>query len=310
MRADTKESPRTHPRESSFVSLLSGWAQQGVDSFFATQRILLDLAMRQNSSIMNLLREKLTDPLHSPATILTEMAGEGITNFIEAHKVLLDLAQQQNEIAMGGVKQRLGGSTTAVAMTDLLRRSVDTFIAMQREFLKISGHQAHSWMEAAKTGKVYQPDKFIDLAREGVENFVHAQKRFLDVIAEETAKATGGKHTNGSKKMKKTELTELAKKAAESFMEAQKRLFDLASRQVGMNVKAAGKAVDMVGPFPFIPLADLTREGVKSYVDASKALLDVMLKARDGHKHEGKMVHHAKHPARPAHRKAAAHAAA
>lgn len=45
------ESPRTHHGESSFVSLLSGWAQQGVQSFFATQRILLDLAMRQNASL-------------------------------------------------------------------------------------------------------------------------------------------------------------------------------------------------------------------------------------------------------------------
>ena len=41
------ESSRTHSGESSFVSLLSGWAQQGVQSFFATQRILMDLAMRQ-----------------------------------------------------------------------------------------------------------------------------------------------------------------------------------------------------------------------------------------------------------------------
>src|ERR1039458_8172004 len=39
-------------RESSFVSLLSGWVQQGVENFFATQRILVDLATRQNASAM------------------------------------------------------------------------------------------------------------------------------------------------------------------------------------------------------------------------------------------------------------------
>ena len=41
------DSPRTHTGDSSFVSIVSGWAQQGVQTFFATQRILLDLAMRQ-----------------------------------------------------------------------------------------------------------------------------------------------------------------------------------------------------------------------------------------------------------------------
>jgi len=51
-------------------------------------------------------------------------------------------------------------------------------------------------------------------------------------------------------------------------------------------------------PFP-LPLADLTREGVKSYVDAQKALMDVMLKPRDGHKRAGKAEHHVKRPVRP-----------
>ncbi len=93
-------------------------------------------------------------------------------------------------------------------MTDLLRRSVETFIQMQEEYLKIAGKQTHTWVEAAKAGKPYQPEHVVDLAREGMENFVKAQKRFLDVIAEETAKATSGKSTNGAgKKMKQTELS-------------------------------------------------------------------------------------------------------
>src|SRR5205085_9089733 len=97
---------RTQPHGSSFISLMSGWMQQGVESFFATQRILLDLAMRQNASVMHLLQEKLADPHNSPTAILTELAGEGMTNFIEAQKVLLNLAQEQNQIVMGGVKER------------------------------------------------------------------------------------------------------------------------------------------------------------------------------------------------------------
>ncbi len=46
MKQEVKTGPMA--RESSFINLLSGWVQQGVENFFATQRILVDLAMRQN----------------------------------------------------------------------------------------------------------------------------------------------------------------------------------------------------------------------------------------------------------------------
>ncbi len=289
------ESSRTHYGESSFVSLLSGWAQQGVQSFFATQRILLDLAMRQNASLMHSLRQQLSDPQHSPTAILGEVTAEGISNFIEGQKVLLELGQKQNEILMSGVKDRVGEWPAAQAVTDLLRRSVETFIHMQQEFLKIAGKQSHTWVEAAKAGKPYQSEQLVELARESMENFVKAQKHFMDVIAEETAKATGSKHTNGVKKTKKTELSQLAREATESFIEAQRKLVDVAGRQMNASVKTAGKTLDLLRPFPFLPLAELTREGVKSYVDAQKELMDVMVKPNGEHKRTHKTEPRTKH---------------
>jgi hypothetical protein len=292
------ETSRTHPRQSSFVSVLSGWAQQGVHTFFATQRVLLDLAMRQNANLMHALRQQLSDPHHSPTAILGEVAGEGVTNFIEGQKILLDLGKQQNEILMTGVKERIGDWPAAHAMTDLLRRSVNTFIHMQEEFLKIAGKQTHTWVEAAKTGKPYQPENLVDLAHEGMENFVKAQKQFLDFIAEETAKATGGKHTNGIKKLKKTEMADLARQATESFIDAQKKLVDVAGKQMNNSVKMAGKTLEVMRPFPFLPLAELTREGVKSYVDAQKALMEVVVKPGTEHKYIAKPIPRGKKPAR------------
>jgi len=88
------EPTAAHARESSFVSLLSGWVQQGVENFFATQKILVDLVTRQNADVMHKLRERLADPAYCPAAILTELTGEGVTNFIEGQKLLLNLAQQ------------------------------------------------------------------------------------------------------------------------------------------------------------------------------------------------------------------------
>jgi hypothetical protein len=311
MQATTKsDSPRTHPQESSFVTVLSGWAQQGMQSFFAMQRILLDLAMKQNANVMHALRQQLTNPHHSPTAILSEVAGEGMTNFIEGQKILLDLGKEQNEILMTGVKERIGDWPAAQAFAALLRRSVDTFIQMQHEFLKVADKQTHTWVEAAKAGKPYEAQHVVALAREGLENFVKAQKEFLDIVAEQTAKATGGKHTNGGiKKIKKTELSELAKQATESFIDAQKKLVDVAGKQVNANVKTAGTALELLRPFPFTPLAELTREGVKSYIDAQKALMDVVVKPRGEHQPPGRPAGRVRNPGRRTKRAAAAAAA-
>jgi hypothetical protein len=306
MPATTKtETSRTHPMESSFVSILSGWAQQGVQGFFATQRILIDLAMKQNAAVMHAVRQQLTDPQHSPTAILSEVAGEGVTNFIEGQKILLDLGKQQNEILMAGVKERVGNIPAAYVLTDLLQRSVETFIHMQEEFLKIAGKQTHVWVEAAKAGNPYQPEHVVDLAREGLETFVKAQKQFLDVIVDETARATGSKKSE-VKKLKNAELAHLARQATDSFIEAQKKLVDIAGKQMNANVKTAGKTMELLKPFPFLPLAELTREGVKSYVDAQRALMDAVVKPTTEHKHPGKPARRARRPASRAHKAAAA----
>jgi len=255
--------------------------------------------MRQNASVMRVLRERLTDPHHSLATIVTEMAGEGMANFIEAQKVLLNLAHEQNEIVINGVKGHVVDYAPVGAMIDMLRRSIDTFIEMEQEFLRIADKQAHTWMEAAKTGKPVKGEHLVELARAGMENFVRAEKHFLDVIAEETTKATSGKRVDGARKMKKAELAELARHATDALIEAQKKLVDVAGRQMNVGIKAATKSLQLVKPLPFVGLADLTREGVKSYVDAQKALMDVMLKPHNGHK--GAAEHRAKRrrPPRP-----------
>jgi len=241
---------------------------------------------------MQSVRQQLTDPQHSPAAILGEVAGEGVTNFIEGQKVLLELGLRQHELLMSGVKERIGDPRATHAV-DLLRHSVETFIHMQQEFLKIAGKQTHAWVEAAKAGKPYQTELLAGLAREGVENFVKAQKQFMDVIAEETAKVIG-KHSNGLKKIKKTELAALARQATESFIDAQRKLVDLAGKQMNANVKTAGKVPELLKPFPFVPFTELTREGVKSYVDAQKALMNVMVKPAGEHKSHGKTKHHGK----------------
>jgi hypothetical protein len=278
-----------------FISLLTGWVQQGVESFFATQQILVDVATRQN--VVKTLREGAIDPEHSPLAILTELAMEGTSSFIEAQKILLNLAHQESEIMMNSGKERIAGSARAVAVTDLIRRSLDTFVKMQHDFLTTTSKQTLHWLEAVKAGKGYQDHHLVDFAREGMEIFVQAQKKFLDVIAQETARATSGKPEHTAKTIKKTEFSKLASEATNAFIDAQKRLLDVMGQQTNVNLKAASKTMKLISPTRFLPMANLTGEGVKSFVTAEKALIDSMIKP---HK-ESKVRHHKAVKAKAAH---------
>ena len=271
---ETTHDPMAHARPSSIISLLSGWVQQGMESFFATQRILVDVAMRQNAAAMKAMRESLSHPEHSPVALLTELVVEGTANYIDAQRVLLDLVQQENELLMEGVKERVSGSNPATAMVNMVRRTIDGFVDMQHEFLSMAGKHSQSWLEDAKHGKIIDRDHLVDVAREGMENFVNAQKKFLDVIAEETTLATSDKP---AKPMKKTDIAVLARESANALVDAQKKLLDVASAQMKANLKIANRSADMLAPFR-VPVAKLTNEGVKTFVEAEKAMIDSMMK--------------------------------
>jgi hypothetical protein len=264
-------------REPSPISTLAGWLRQGTESFFASQRILMDLVMRQNAHTITAFQGRLTDARHIAGSAVTEMAGEGISNFIAAQRVLLNLAQRQNELLTTVVKERTGGYAPVEAFTDLFSRGVDTVIGMQQHFLTMAARQADEWIDAARSGEPFEGIHLTALARESMETFVRSQKRFLDVLAEETAHATG--ETNGRHAAsKKTELTELARQSAEAYIDAQKKLLDVATQQLKVNAKTAREAITAMNPLPAETLGELARHTVEGFVESQQALLNLMVK--------------------------------
>jgi hypothetical protein len=209
--------------------------------------------------------------------LLTELAVEGTSSLVEAQRALLNLAQQENEIILNGVKGRIGGFLPAVAMTDLVRRSLDTLIGMQQELLTSTSKQTVQWLEPEKAGKGTRAAHLVEFAREGVETFTRAHKKFLDVVAEETAKTTRGKEHDG-KPVKKTEIVQLAREAGNAFVEAQKRLLDVMGQQMNVNLDVATRAMEMISPSRLLPMASLTREGVRNFVDAEASLIGSLIR--------------------------------
>lgn len=217
---------------------------------------------------------------HSPLAILTELAVEGTSSLVEAQRTLLNLAQQESDIVLNGVKERISGFIPAVAMTDLVRRSVDTLIGMQQELLTNTSKQTLQWLESEKAGKGGRAAQLAGFAREGVETFTRAQKQFLEALAQETAKATSGKQEHDIKTAKKTELTRLAREAGTAFIEAQKRLLDVMGQQMNVNLDATTRALELLSPSRLIPMASLTGEGMKSFVEQETSLIGSLITPR------------------------------
>jgi len=215
---------------------------------------------------------------HSPLALFTELAVEGTASLVEAQRTLLNLAQQENEIILDGIKERIGGFVPAMAMTDLVKRSVDTFITMHQELLTNTSKQTLHWLESEKTGKGQRSARLVEFAREGVETFTRAQKKFLDVLGQEAAKATSGKHEHDGKPAKKTELSQLAREAGNAFVEAQKRLLDVMGQQMNVNLDLATRSLELIAPAQLLPVANLAGETVKSFVDTEKSILGSVIR--------------------------------
>jgi hypothetical protein len=257
----------------------AGWLRQGTESFFASQRILMDLVMRQNAHTVSAFQGRLVEARNVAGTAVTEMAGEGISNFIAAQRVMLNLAERENEIFTTAVKERIGGPAPVAALTDLFSRGIDTVIGMQQHLLTLAARQTDEWIDATKSGKPFEGIQLSTLARESVETFVRSQKKFLDVLAEETAVATG-QETNGKAHAasKKTELTELARQSAEAYIDAQKKLLDVAAQQLKVGAKTAREAVGAMNLLPAETLGELARHTVEGLVESEQELLDVVIK--------------------------------
>jgi hypothetical protein len=224
-----------------------------------------------------------TNSDHSPVAILTELLVEGTSTFIETQRIFLDLIQKENDLLMNGVKERVGASTPMVAMTDLARRSVDTLVDMDQEFLTTVSKQTLRWLEAVQSGKGYRSSEVVDAAREAMEHFFHARQQFLDALAEETSHATSGKSGKGTT-AQRTEPSKLAREAVTLFIEAQKKVLDVLAQQMNVNLNAATQAVETLSAPRLAPFAEIPVKAVRTLFDKERALLDSVTGTRRGPK--------------------------
>lgn len=226
------------------------------------------------------MRTHTKQPQYSPLDVLTELAAEGTSSLMEAQRTLLDLAKQENDVLLNGVKERFANFGPGIAMTDMVRRSVDTLIGMQHDLLTATTRQTMKWIESERSGKDERATRLMELAKEAVETFTHAQQKFLALVEEESGKLTSRKTGHHEQAVKKTELPILAREAAKAFIDAQKRLLDVMSQQMNVNFDLSAKSLEMVSPARLVPTANLTEEGVKNFFKTESDLIGSLINPR------------------------------
>jgi len=220
----------------------------------------------------------------SPVTILTELAVEGTSTFIEAQRIFLNLIQQENNLILNGVKERVGFSAPVSALTSFAHRSIDTLINLQQGFLTTTSKQTLHLLESVQSGKINQTAQVVAVAREAMENFIHANQQLLDALSQEAINAT--KHT--VKPEQPIELAKLARQAAALFIEAQKRVLDVLGQQMNVNVNAATEAVEALSSARLAPVAEIPVKAVKTLFDSENGLLKSVIGAQAKPKAEKK----------------------
>jgi len=273
MKTRDKKATRAAPP----ASVLVGWARQGMGSFMAAQRILLDLAAQENAMLLGMAREQFGKDGIRPAAKLVEMADTGVKNFTAAGKILLDLAAGETEMMVEGVKEVLPLPASAGVVADVLKHRVETLIGLQKELLHAAEEQTRAVAKSVRDGDgMHAMTHAAELARRGMEGFVESEKKFLDLAAHAvTTAAKGSKGTKAPRDRMKV-LTEMVKEGAEKYMGAQKKLLEMTLEQLETMGKAEHKKTEpKEGKSVW---ADLTEKSVKNVVTAEKSLLELAMK--------------------------------
>jgi len=233
-------------RNSFSIGLLSEWLRQGVDTFWAAQRVAVDLLVRRNASAAAVLREMLSSSFPFRGGFLTQLVGEAVSGVVRAQQILLETAVRQNEILITAFRERTGDSR-AEAAVNLLGRCTESFMSTQQELLGMARNQADAWAQPSGSGQRAGDSSPAELARKVMESLARGHEDLLRAVSDGTAGLFAGGRKSGTRPVR-TEVTDLVRQSAHSLIDMHKRLLDLAGGQLDATLKTAGRIFDFAPP--------------------------------------------------------------
>ena len=272
------------PEETS-PSLMASWARQGVQSFVAAQKIIMDLAAQENALLIGMLRERLSKPGGQFRASMVGVAEKGVKNLASAGKILLDFAADETALTVDGVKEALRLPAPAGAMAEVVRHRVGTFVEMQKSLLDVAADQVHAMAESYREGeKLITAAHVAELARRGIEGFVENEEKFLDLASQEVSVAAKGERRGGKAPRERMEvLTEMAREGGEKYIAMQKKLLELAIEQFEQTAKATKEHKDGSSKeAAHSAWGELTEKSMHNFVAAEKSLLNLAVRPNRG----------------------------
>jgi len=256
---------------------VAGWVRQGIESFMASQKILLDLTAQQNALVIGMVRERLSEPLRADLAI-AKIVDKSVQNLSAAGKILLDLAGGETELVVDGVKEAVPLPAPAGNVANLLRHRLTTLIDLQKRLLEAAAEQTHEAVESYQDGKLMDAGaRAVELARQGLENLVETEKKFLDLAVHEVNAATksdGKEHKAAPDRYKI--LTQLVRDGGEKYMHAQKEMLNLAVDQMESAGKTVGNRLESARSEALTSWSKLAEKIVHNFATAQKSLMDLV----------------------------------
>ncbi len=303
MQARKNETP-----QSASPRLPTGWARQGVQSFVAAQKILMDLVAQENALLIGMVREEFGNPGSRLGASVVGIAEKGVENLTSVGKILLDLAGDEMALALDGAKDVLRLPAAAEAVAEVARHRVGTIIEMQKNLLDATAEQARAVAECYREdGKLQAAERVAELTRRGIQEFVDSEKKFLDLAMQEVVAASNGDKPAHKPPRDRVEvLTKVAREGAGKYFETQKKLMDLAIEQFEGTVKAGRERFKEVARKETrLSLGELTEKSMKNFMNAEKSLLDLAMKPLGADEKNGRKPTRRGHGMRHARKKAA-----
>ena len=203
-------------------------AGEGISNFIAAQRVLLNLAQRENEILTTVVKERIGGP--APVAALTDLFSRGVDTVIGMQQHFLTLAARQTDEWIDATKS---GEPFGRHPVDRPGAREHGNLRAQPE--EVPGRLGRGNRPCHRQGNQRQahpaPKKteLTELARQSAEAYIDAQKKLLDVATQQLkVNAKTAREAIGAMNPLPAEtLGELAKHTIEGLVESEQDLLDV-----------------------------------------------------------------------------------
>jgi hypothetical protein len=207
--------------------------------------------------------------------LIGEWVRQGTEGFIATQKILLDLAAQQNALALTMLRERLGWSApNAKSLSDLAAigiKNFKSFMEAEQVILDVVARQNSILAEGLKPHVAGTAvEGLAEVVRQGLDNFINAQKQFLDILEAQADGATAD--FEEGKRFDTGRLAEAAREGTRNFLHSQKKFLDIVEEEL-LAGKEPSKASDNGGKS--VDVFEMAKKSVNGFIEAQQRLLDL-----------------------------------